>query len=193
MAARHGFKWALLGLLAERNAYGYMLVQRCEDVLGDAFHLNPSAIYTSLRALREEGYVRVVGPHPRATLRSPKVIYEITEKGRKAVDEWLSSERFEPVRSDLAAKLALVRPGNAWRVLALLDSAEIECMTMIRVVSERIAHVSGDAWQGPLLRYSQECASYQLDARLRWIRDARAVLEKQIERYRAGKLGSVTD
>lgn len=193
MAARHGLKWTLLGLVAERNAYGYMLVQRCEALLGDAFQLNPSAIYTSLGALKDDGFVRVVGPHPRGTLRSPKVVYEITDAGRAAIDEWLSTESFEPVRSDLAAKLALVRPRNARRVLALLDSAEIECVSMIRILSARIAQVSGDPWQAPLLRYSQEYGSYQLDARLRWIRDARAVLERQMERYAAGQLGHVSD
>ncbi|HMJ01800.1 MAG TPA: PadR family transcriptional regulator [Conexibacter sp.] len=49
MVERRGFKWALLGLVRERDAYGYMLIRRCEEMVGDAFELNPSAIYTSLR------------------------------------------------------------------------------------------------------------------------------------------------
>jgi DNA-binding PadR family transcriptional regulator len=193
MVERRGFKWALLGLVRERDAYGYMLIRRCEAMVGDAFELNPSAIYTSLRSLAEQGYVTVVGPHARGTLLEPKMVYRITEKGERAFDEWVATSRFEPVRSDLALKLALVRPRHARTALLLLDDAELECLAMIRALSERVAAIASDPWQTPLLRHSQELGLDALNARVAWLRRGRAVLLAQVERYENGELGNVRE
>jgi DNA-binding PadR family transcriptional regulator len=193
MAERRGFKWALLGLVAERDAYGYQLVQRCEAMLGDAYQLNPSAIYTSLAALEKSGFVTVVGQHLRGTKLSPRVLFGITPAGAEAFEEWIASAPFEPVRSDLASKFALVRPKHAKVFLEIIDAMELESMTMIRELSARIARIGGDPWQEPLLKHSQEYGLDLLNARVNWLRRGRAALQEQLARYEVGLLGHLPD
>jgi len=186
-----GLKWAVLGLVAERDAYGYQLVERAEELLGDAYQVSPGAIYWSLEALEKKEYVVVRGSHPGiGSKRSPRVVYAITAKGRAAADDWMrhGDNSFEAVRADLVSKLPLIEPDHVPDVLRQIEDAAIVCQTMIRLVSTRIERVTSDPWHGPLLRRSYEFGLSQLEARRVWLNDTRAMVVQLHARWEAGKL-----
>lgn len=64
----------LLNLLREGESYGYDLIKRVLDYFG--VMLSPSAVYPTLYALVEKGYVS-------QTEESNKKMYSLTEKGKK--------------------------------------------------------------------------------------------------------------
>jgi DNA-binding PadR family transcriptional regulator len=189
-----GLKWAVLGLVAEHDAYGYQLVQSAEELLGDAYQVSPGAIYWSLEALEKKGYVVARGSHAVGTARSPRVVYEITAKGRTAVEDWIKggASSFEAIRADLVSKLPLIRPEHVPDVLRQIEDAQLECLTKIRLVSTRIERVTSDPWHGPLLRRSFEYPLSQLEARRVWLNDTRATVVTLHAQWEAGKLGAST-
>jgi DNA-binding PadR family transcriptional regulator len=183
MAARHGLKYAVLGLVIEQDAYAYRLVQRFEELVGEAYQLHPSAIYTALNQLADDGCVivderRSVG----ASRRSPRVVYTATEQGARVFEEWLTTQvdrQLEPVRSELVAKLALAQPAHAADLLEMIDAAELECLDLTAAAMRRAeASASGSRWDNAVAVLVHEYGIRQLNARLEWLRDARATVER---------------
>jgi DNA-binding PadR family transcriptional regulator len=182
MAARHGLKYAVLGLVIEQNAYAYRLVQRFEELVGDAYRLHPSAVYTALNQLEGDGCIvvderRSVG----ATRRSPRVVYAATPAGERVFEEWLTTRverQLEPVRSELVAKLSLAQPQHAPDLMRMIDAAEFECLDLIEAATVRVqAATDGAQWEGALSSLVHQYGIRQLNARLEWLRDARATID----------------
>ncbi|HEY4279893.1 MAG TPA: PadR family transcriptional regulator [Conexibacter sp.] len=183
MAARHGLKYAVLGLVIEQDAYAYRLVQRFEELVGDAYRLHPSAVYTALNQLEDDGCVvvderRSVG----ASRRSPRVVYTATDEGSRVFEEWLTTQverHLEPVRSELVAKLALAQPSHAADLLEMIDSAELECLDLITAATRRAEQsAAGRRWDNAVSALVHEYGIRQLHARLEWLRDARSTVER---------------
>jgi len=87
MSVRH----AILGLLAQRPRHGYELRAAFSAVMGgeENWDVKPAQIYTTLNRLEEAGLVEEClveqgsGPEKR--------VYDVTEAGRAALQEWFSS------------------------------------------------------------------------------------------------------
>lgn len=185
---KHGVRWALLGVMAQYpGRYGYDYAQRVELLLGESARISAGLVYTSLNSLEEQGLIREVGDRRQGT-RSPQKSYEVTDEGIEALTEWLRDHYFEPVRWDLPAKLALIRPDQTDAMLAAIDAAEDECMTMQRRLADRVAEASGDPWHGPFIRLAYKYGSTQLDGRLAWLQLAREAIEEQSEALRDGRI-----
>lgn len=182
MAARHGLKYAVLGLVIEQNGYAYRLVQRFEELVGDAYRLHPSAVYTALGQLEGDGCIVVDERRSSgASRRSPRVVYAPTEEGQRVFQEWLTTRverQLEPVRSELVAKLSLARPEHAADLLAMIDAAELECLDLIAAATARAGSATGATrWEQTLGGLVHEYGIRQMHARLEWLRDARATIE----------------
>jgi DNA-binding PadR family transcriptional regulator len=185
---RHGVKYALLGLLHQYpRRYGYELAQRVEMMLGESAGIRPGLVYTSLDSLERNRLIKVVGER-REGRRNPKQIYEVTDEGIEALTEWFRDHYFEPVRWDLPAKLALLRPERADDMLAAIDTADDECMALMRSLAERVAQVTGHPWQGPFVSLAYKFGSTQLDGRRLWLAEARETIEQQLEALREGRI-----
>jgi DNA-binding PadR family transcriptional regulator len=132
-------RYGVLGLLIERRGYGYELVQRLAARLGAAWRLTPSAVYTALDQLEEAalieavpaadaGAVEIAGSAAarRAARRTGRVVYRATERGAAEFEAWLArpSARVEPVRSELALKVALAAPDTVPALLASIVHEE---------------------------------------------------------------------
>jgi PadR family transcriptional regulator PadR len=82
---------ALLLLLRERPMHGYELIERLPDLAGDDVRIDVGNLYRILRALEEEG---LVTSEWSADLPGPaKRTYELTEAGRRLLDQWAASLR----------------------------------------------------------------------------------------------------
>ena len=78
-------KYGLLGLLAEEPLHGYEVKNRFEAMLGGTWDVNIGQVYTTLQRLERDGLVRPVGGRG----DRGKLLYELSESGRKALADWL--------------------------------------------------------------------------------------------------------
>jgi DNA-binding PadR family transcriptional regulator len=121
MAIRHG----LLALLDEGPAYGYQLKAAVEERTGGTWLLNIGQVYTTLARAERDGLVAALEADDEG-----RVVYEITESGRRTVRQWFS----EPVRheaaprDELAIKLAVAVTAPDVDVRAIVSRQRTETM-----------------------------------------------------------------
>jgi PadR family transcriptional regulator AphA len=103
---------AVLALVAEQEAHGWALAAKLAKggEIGSIWSLGRPLVYHSLERLEQEGLVRAAslergdrGPH--------RVIYAVTPKGRKIVQEWLRQpvEHVRDIRSLFLLKIVLLQ------------------------------------------------------------------------------------
>ncbi|MDO8209654.1 PadR family transcriptional regulator [Conexibacter sp. CPCC 206217] len=180
--APHGLKYAVLGLVIEHRGYAYRLAQRLEELVGDAYELNPSAVYTALNQLESADLIEIderasVG----ATRRSPRVVYAATVAGRAVFETWITTPptKPDPIRFELVRKLAVSKPDHGERLLGMIERAELECLDRIEAATLRMGQTSGaDRWDATTNRLVHQYGIRQLHARLEWLRDAHAAVQR---------------
>ena len=98
-------KYGVLGLLAQEPLHGYEVKNRFESMLGGTWEVNVGQIYTTLQRLERDGLVRPVG----ARGDRGKLLYELSQAGRKALVEWLAQADSGPqqLHEDIYVKLLL--------------------------------------------------------------------------------------
>jgi DNA-binding PadR family transcriptional regulator len=98
-------KYGLMGLLGEEPLHGYEVKNRFEAMLGGTWEVNIGQVYTTLQRLERDGLVRPVGPRG----DRGKLLYELSESGRKALAIWLDQPDSGPqeLREDIYVKLLL--------------------------------------------------------------------------------------
>ena len=92
VAMRSPVNWTVLGLVIERQSYGWELWKRFERLYGDVLAVgSDSNIYAALNKLRENGFIEEVEGSrsgvPDAT-RQPKPHYRATVEGLEAYEAW---------------------------------------------------------------------------------------------------------
>src|SRR5574340_1532383 len=114
-------KYAMLGILAEKDLHGYELKSNFDEKVGEFWSLNYGQIYSTLDRLEKEDLVT----HDRLTQdkRPDRKIYSITRKGRRELEEWLSTpvNRVRALRDDFFIKLVFMHKNNPAPVLDLIE------------------------------------------------------------------------
>src|SRR3712207_2105915 len=90
---RHGFdprrermfekgylKYVILDLLKDKPSHGYEVIRALEERFRGFYSPSPGSVYPTLQLLEDLGYVS-------ATQRDSKKVYEITDEGRKFLEE----------------------------------------------------------------------------------------------------------
>lgn len=94
-------KYAILGLLNQKEMTGYDLMKQFESALCEFWSAKHSQIYPELKKLTEEGCVAYRQEASDNGLE--KKLYHITEKGRTDFMSWLSSETpAQPTPKDIS-------------------------------------------------------------------------------------------
>ena len=114
-------KYAMLGILAEKDLHGYELKSSFDDKVGEFWSLNYGQIYSTLDRLEQEDLVT----HDRQVQdkRPDKKIYSITSKGKKKLEEWLSTpvSKLRALRDEFFIKLVFMDKRNPAPVLDLIE------------------------------------------------------------------------
>lgn len=114
-------KYAMLGILAEKNLHGYDLKNIFDERVGDFWSLNFGQIYSTLDRLEKENLVS----YDRQTQerRPDRKIYHITPKGRKELEEWLSTpvKKVRALRDEFFIKLVFMDKKDPALVLELIE------------------------------------------------------------------------
>lgn len=79
-------RYMILQSLTEKPMHGYEMMKNLSDDFGGVYRPSAGAIYPTLQALEEEGYIS-------SEEKEEKKIYSITEKGRELAKE--SEEKFK--------------------------------------------------------------------------------------------------
>jgi DNA-binding PadR family transcriptional regulator len=114
-------KFAMLGILAEKNLHGYELKSSFDEKVGEFWSLNYGQIYSTLDRLEKED---LVTHDLQAQDRRPdKKIYSITGKGRTELEEWLSTpvNRVRALRDEFFIKLVFMDREDPGPILELIE------------------------------------------------------------------------
>jgi DNA-binding PadR family transcriptional regulator len=183
-------KHAVLGLLVERPGYAYDLARRFEETVGPAFKVHYGAIYQALDALERDALVSGAlrdtqagadtdadPVDERRRRAGPHMVYETTEAGVHAYEAWIRAPaRVEPLRGELALKVALSQPGHGPTLLALINDYEVACLERLREHSSAAEQAGGDGsatWRLSSSAIARERATRLLNAEIEWVRDLR--------------------
>lgn len=114
-------KYAMLGMLAEKDLHGYELKNIFDEKIGDFWSLNFGQIYSTLDRLEKEDLVS----HNRQIQerRPDRKIYHITPKGREDLERWLSTpvNKVRALRDEFFIKLVFMDKKNPAPLLELIE------------------------------------------------------------------------
>ncbi len=115
--------YALLGLLAHEDLSGYDLARRMKEWVGFFWSARHSQIYPELARLEDAGFVAHT-PVPQRD-RPDKKVFAVTEAGRGALRQWLTSP-FAPTphRDELVLRAYAVWLADPGRAAALFREEE---------------------------------------------------------------------
>lgn len=186
-AMRSPINWSLLGLVIQRQSYGYELVQRFERAYEGSLELSsPSQIYAALDVLERRGLVELLpAPDAPELSRQPKPHYRVTPVGRTAYADWLVSHvQNEQRRSQLFVhQIAVLPAGDA---LEVVERCERECLRAA-TASDAVKTDRGAGSQQLAMRLVDEERRLVIDARLAWIEYARRHLRSRLALGTAGE------
>lgn len=83
-------KHAIIGLLHYRDMYGYQIKSHIEKNFGNMWTVNYGQIYSTLKALVDEGLITPTEIVPSEVGAPHKKLYSLTDKGRAEFKQWLS-------------------------------------------------------------------------------------------------------
>lgn len=121
-------KYVILGMLVEREGYGYDLRCRIERRL-PFLSYTAGAVYPALDSLERAGLIVATGTkaHGRVPRGSPRVMYESTDQGRATFARWMHTfSPPAPSRDELSAKLELARPSDMLRLIEMTRKREAD-------------------------------------------------------------------
>jgi len=164
-------KYAMLGILAEKDLHGYELKTSFDEKVGEFWSLNYGQIYTTLDRLEKDDLVT----YDRQTQdrRPDRKIYSITRKGRKELDEWLSApvNRVRALRDEFFIKLVFMAKNNPTPVLDLIEKQKaLYLKQMNRLTHQKVElkkkHKVPDALTTELL---MDAGLFHAEADIKWL------------------------
>jgi DNA-binding PadR family transcriptional regulator len=130
-------KYAMLGILAERDLHGYELKSNFDEKIGEFWSLNFGQIYTTLDRLEKDGLVTC---DRQAQERRPdRKIYSITGKGRGELGEWLLTpvSKVRALRDEFFIKLVFIDKSDPGPVLELLEKQKSLYLKQMNRITQR--------------------------------------------------------
>lgn len=101
------FEYVILSLLTSRAKHGYEIYKEMEawPGLGEVWKLKQSMLYADLIKLEKLAYLESMPPD--LEYSPPRVNFKITEKGRTALENWVTTpvQRPRDIRPEFLAKL----------------------------------------------------------------------------------------
>ncbi|MBP1761737.1 MAG: transcriptional regulator, PadR-like family [Firmicutes bacterium] len=116
-------KYTVLGLLHYKNLHGYRICEHIEQHFGQLWTINPGQIYPVLRALEEEGLIRMVEVVQKEQKGPYRKLYAITDKGRAEFQSWLADSPGKGmiVRDPFLTRFVFFDYGDKEQALTLID------------------------------------------------------------------------
>lgn len=131
-------EFALLGFLRRQPMYGYEIHQQLSDAtgLGLVWHMKQSQLYALLAKLEREGFVTTTIEYQEA--RPPRKMFELTEAGRQAFQDWVQRPvaQGRKLRLDFLAKFYFARLEGPEVAARLIEQQRLACRDWLRQQEE---------------------------------------------------------
>ena len=164
-------RYALLALLTEGEAHGYLLLKLFNQRVGPFWHPNIGQVYQLLHDFERRGFVER-RDQARGTRR--RRLYRLTSRGERALRTWLGRRPAwpPPLRDEIFIRLLAAGRYGAGALLTQLERQEVEYRRYQALIEEE-----GTRPEAPLTRRLAHAAALgQVEAHLRWLARCRAVL-----------------
>ena len=130
-------KYALLGILAEKDRHGYELKSRFDEKVGEFWSLNFGQIYSTLDRLEKDNLVS----HDREIQerRPDRKIFRITPEGREELATWLSTPvgKIRALRDEFFIKLVFLNQSNPGAILELIERQKVLYLKRMNQLTRR--------------------------------------------------------
>jgi DNA-binding PadR family transcriptional regulator len=164
-------KYALLGILCEKECHGYTLKEAFDRRVGTFWSLNYGQIYQTLERMQRDGLVESYDePQDR---RPDRRVYRATEFGHQDFQEWLRRPIPRPrvLRDELFIKLLFLERHDRTLVPHLIESQKSIYMKHMRQLTEqKLALARQPAHDGKLVTETLiDAALFHAEADVRWL------------------------
>jgi DNA-binding PadR family transcriptional regulator len=158
-------RYPILALLAEKPSHGYELKQIFDNRFGAIWPpINVGQIYNTLSALERDDLVQGKKVPQRGS--PSRRVYELTEKGRVALEEWLEETSDSPtLKEEFIIKLILAYIAGATDPVIIIDRQRQEYFKVIRELNDLAANRDNDITTNLLIG----AASLYIQALLKWL------------------------
>jgi len=158
-------KYGILGLLAEQPLHGYEVKSRFEELLGGTWEVNIGQVYATFQRLERDDLIEAVGGRG----DRGKLVYQLTEPGRRSLEEWLETPEAEPqqLREEVYVKLLLgnrIGNGSLGRLLSSQRSIHLQ---RLEDLAELVDRASSENQRGVALMLRG--AILHTEAALKWL------------------------
>lgn len=163
-------KFAMLGILAEKDLHGYELKSSFDEKVGEFWSLNYGQIYSTLDRLEKDALVT----HDLQTQerRPDKKIYSITGKGRTELEEWLATpvHKVRALRDEFFIKLVFMDWKDPGPILELIEKQKALYLKQMNKLTNRKVSLKkseqGDSLTAELL---MDAGLFHAEADIRWL------------------------
>ena len=172
-------RYAIMGLLENREMHGYAVKAAFEARLGPVWSINFGQIYQVLKDLRRRGLVE--GRYDNGARHLGRWTYKLTARGRRSLETWLrrSPRPPQPTRHELFIRLLALEGKPSGPVLEHLARDESVCREHLnRLLADRQEN-SGNDSRATLRALAAEAAIAQATAHLEWLGLCARVLSKR--------------
>ena len=158
-------RFPILALLAEKPAHGYELKQIFDNRFGAIWPpINVGQIYNTLSALERDNLVQSKEVPQRGS--PSRRVYELTDKGRVTLEEWLAETSDSPtLKEEFIIKLILAHIAGATDPVIIIDRQRQEYFKAIRELNNLADNQDNDTTAKLLIG----AASLYIQALLKWL------------------------
>ena len=168
-------KGPLLALVLESPGYPSQLAGRLHTQAGEAWQVDPNEVYPIMERFERLGLASSVWRYDPKARRDLKV-YHATALTAKAVEEWLQSPLpREPIRSEVATRVAVSQPRYARHILRALEEFEQACN---KEMTKHAREFSMQTWEGLEMEVARRRVTMRIESDLQWIDFTRAAIEE---------------
>jgi len=172
--------YAILGLLTHEDMTGYDVKKRIDSSISNFWDAGYGQIYPTLKTLEKGEFVsKTVGLNGKGP---DKIIYSITEAGRKKLIEWLlKSNEKENVKYDILLKLffgSMLPVEENIKKIIEFRARNAEKLKMMGLFTESLIKVLPENKDHYYYYLTVQLGKYTYKANLDWADEAINILEK---------------
>jgi PadR family transcriptional regulator AphA len=148
MSAKH----IVLGMLADRPAYPYQLLDRLEGRAAPDWRINSGQLYRTIKQLAEAGLIeRIDGSSPGGREEDDRHMFIVTARGVAEFERWQAKRRAEGtgagtrrLRRPVLAKLMFAGPERRTETLEEIDAYERACNEELNKLAKEVDEIPED-------------------------------------------------